>query len=160
MGVGKTAVSRELQKILPDNVFLDGDWCWDMRPFKVTEETKEMELKNISFLLNSFIDCSEYQNIIFCWVLHKKEIIDDLISRLKSGGCEIRIFTLQSSAEILKKRLLCDVEKGIRKPDVIERSVARIKLYDLLKTEKIDTDKISAEEAAKIIKEKLYSLSD
>ena len=27
MGVGKTAVSRALQKMLPDCAFLDGDWC-------------------------------------------------------------------------------------------------------------------------------------
>lgn len=33
MGVGKTAVCRELQKLLPGNVFLDGDWCWDAVPF-------------------------------------------------------------------------------------------------------------------------------
>lgn len=32
MGVGKTATSRELQKLLPNCVFLDGDWCWDMSP--------------------------------------------------------------------------------------------------------------------------------
>jgi tRNA uridine 5-carbamoylmethylation protein Kti12 len=40
MGAGKTATCRELQKILPRNVFLDGDWCWDMHPFVVTDETK------------------------------------------------------------------------------------------------------------------------
>jgi len=32
MGVGKTATSRELQKLLSNCVFLDGDWCWDMSP--------------------------------------------------------------------------------------------------------------------------------
>ena len=29
MGVGKTAVSQQLKKDLPNSVFLDGDWCWD-----------------------------------------------------------------------------------------------------------------------------------
>lgn len=42
MGVGKTATSRELQKMLNNCVFLDGDWCWDMQPFIVNEETKRM----------------------------------------------------------------------------------------------------------------------
>jgi broad-specificity NMP kinase len=41
MGVGKTTTSLELKKILPKCVFLDGDWCWDMSPFIVTEETKK-----------------------------------------------------------------------------------------------------------------------
>jgi 2-phosphoglycerate kinase len=45
MGVGKTATCRELQKILPRNVFLDGDWCLDMHPFVVTEETKAMVMR-------------------------------------------------------------------------------------------------------------------
>ncbi|MEG1875672.1 MAG: AAA family ATPase, partial [Angelakisella sp.] len=52
MGVGKTTTCRELQKILPRNVFLDGDWCWDMQPFVVNEETKAMVMKNICFQLN------------------------------------------------------------------------------------------------------------
>ena len=47
MGVGKTAVSKQLQKDLPNSVFLDGDWCWDAHPFQVTEETKAMVIDNI-----------------------------------------------------------------------------------------------------------------
>lgn len=65
MGSGKTSVCRELKKLIPPSVFLDGDWCWDMEPFIVTDETKEMVTSNISFMLNSFINCSEYKNIIF-----------------------------------------------------------------------------------------------
>ena len=72
MGAGKTTVSRALQKILPDAVFLDGDWCWDADPFLVTEETKRMVMENITFLLAQFLDCSAYQNVIFCWVMHAK----------------------------------------------------------------------------------------
>ena len=40
MGAGKTTVSQQLKKELPNSVFLDGDWCWDADPFQVTEETK------------------------------------------------------------------------------------------------------------------------
>lgn len=71
MGVGKTTTSLELQKILPQNVFLDGDWCWSMEPFVVNDETKTMVMNNITYLLNNFIRCSEYENIIFCWVMHE-----------------------------------------------------------------------------------------
>jgi hypothetical protein len=67
-----------LQKILPRNVFLDGDWCWDMRPFVVTDETKKLVEGDITHLLNSFLDCSEFENVIFCWVLHEQKILDDL----------------------------------------------------------------------------------
>lgn len=74
MGVGKTTVCQELKKRLPASVFLDGDWCWDMHPFQVNDETKRMVLQNITFLLNQFIRCSAYENIIFCWVMHEQSI--------------------------------------------------------------------------------------
>ena len=42
MGVGKTTVCKELMKLLPASVFLDGDWCWYSHPFTVTEQTKQV----------------------------------------------------------------------------------------------------------------------
>ena len=71
MGVGKTTVSQQLKQDLPNSVFLDGDWCWDADPFQVTEETKSMVIRNICYLLNSFLHCTAYENIIFCWVRKK-----------------------------------------------------------------------------------------
>ena len=54
MGIGKTTVSQYLKTELNNSVFLDGDWCWDMHPFQVTDETKEMVIRNICALLNNF----------------------------------------------------------------------------------------------------------
>ncbi|MGF0031660.1 AAA family ATPase [Bariatricus sp. SGI.154] len=71
MGVGKTTTCRILKNKLPNCVFLDGDWCWDMHPFQVTPKIKKMVMENICFLLNQFIRCSAYENIIFCWVMHE-----------------------------------------------------------------------------------------
>ena len=82
MGAGKTTVCQILKKKLPDCVFLDGDWCWDMDPFQVTEETKTMVLENVVFLLNRFIRCSAFKNIVFCWVLHEQGIIDGILAKL------------------------------------------------------------------------------
>ena len=67
MGVGKTAVCQQLKSDLPNSVFLDGDWCWDANPFQVTNETKAMVTDNICYLLNNFLHCSAYENVIFCW---------------------------------------------------------------------------------------------
>ena len=50
MGVGKTTTCLELQKRLPKNVFLDGDWCWKMEPFVANDETKAMVMDNIAHL--------------------------------------------------------------------------------------------------------------
>ncbi|NMB13382.1 MAG: AAA family ATPase, partial [Firmicutes bacterium] len=97
MGVGKTATSRELQNLLPDCVFLDGDWCWDMSPFTVTEETKAMVEDNICHMLNNFLKCSEFDNIIFCWVMHQQVIMDNLLSRLDTHDTKVFRFSLTCS---------------------------------------------------------------
>ena len=153
MGVGKTATCRELQRLLPKNVFLDGDWCWDMRPFVVTGETKKMVRGNIAHLLNSFLDCSEFENVIFCWVLHEQGILDDLIASLDHSGCAIYCFSLVSDERALTERLSRDIAEGKREPDIIERSVARIPLYDALDTVKIDVSSISPSDAARQIRD-------
>ncbi len=155
MGVGKTTTCRELQKILPNNIFLDGDWCWDMRPFVVTDETKAMVLDNITYLLNNFIKCSEYKNIIFCWVMHTQNIIDDVLTRLNISDCLVKMFSLVSHETALRKRLDKDISEGIRSADVVQRSVDRIAGYYGLDTDKIDVSDISAKQAAYLIKERI-----
>jgi hypothetical protein len=152
-GVGKTTTCRELQKILPRNVFLDGDWCWDMRPFVVTDETKKIVESNIAHLLNNFLDCSEFENVIFCWVLHYQYILDDLIGRLNHSDCTVHCFSLVSNDQALVERLSRDIAEGKREPDSIARSVPNILLYDALDTVKIDVSTISSADAAKRIRD-------
>lgn len=43
MGIGKTSTCKFLKNKLPNSVFLDGDWCWDMNPFQINNETKSMD---------------------------------------------------------------------------------------------------------------------
>ena len=105
MGVGKTTVSQQLKKELPNSVFLDGDWCWDADPFQVTEETKAMVMRNICFLLNSFLHCTAYENIIFCWVMHEQSIIDEIIDRLDTGDARVIKISLMIDETNLRKRL-------------------------------------------------------
>ena len=45
-----------------------------------------------------------------------------------------------SDEKTLCERLAMDVEKGIRSEDIIERSIARIPMYQALNTIKIDTN--------------------
>ena len=151
MGVGKTTTCRELQKILPRNVFLDGDWCGDMRPFVVTDETKRMMESNWAYLLNNFLGCSEFENVIFCFVLHQQKIWDDLISRLNHSDCTIYCFSLVSTEQALVERLNRDIAQG--KPHDIAHSVGYIPLYDTLDTVKIDVSTIPPADAAKQIRD-------
>lgn len=139
MGVGKTTVSQQLKKELPNSVFLDGDWCWDADPFQVTEETKAMVMRNICFLLNSFLHCKAYKNIIFCWIMHEQSIIDEIINRLDTEDARVIKISLMIDETNLHKRLSADIARGIRSNDVIDRSVARINMYQILDTIKVDT---------------------
>lgn len=151
MGVGKTATCRILERKLKNSVFLDGDWCWDMHPFQVTEETKRMVEENICFLLNNFIRCSAYENIVFCWVMHQQMILNDILSRLETANCKVHALSLVCGEQALRARLKKDVDAGIREEEVIQRSVERLPLYDKLDTDKIDVSEIGPEEAAELI---------
>lgn len=153
MGVGKTTVCQKLKEFLPDSVFLDGDWCWDMSPFKVTEETKAMVMDNICYILNNYIHCSAFNNIIFCWVMHEQRIIDDIVSALDTRECEVKLISLICGEQQLRKRLQKDIDARIRQRDILHRSIARLPLYESLDTIKIDVSDISAEQTAKIISE-------
>lgn len=139
MGVGKTTVGQQLKKDLNNSVFLDGDWCWDASPFQVTDETKAMVIRNICYLLNSFVHCSVYENIIFCWVMHEQSIIDSIINELDTENCIVKKISLIVDEINLQNRLKTDVAREIRTADVIDRSVARIFTYQTLDTIKIET---------------------
>ena len=136
MGAGKTAVCQRLKKDLPNSVFLDGDWCWDANPFHVTEETKTMVIDNICYLLNNFIHCSSYKKILF---MHQRSVIDSILARLDTENCTVKCISLIADESSLRVRLSEDISKGIRTADVIERSLARIPMYQILDTIKIDT---------------------
>ena len=141
MGVGKTACARRLRDELPAAVMLDGDWCWDADPFVVTDETRAMVIDSICHVLGNLLICSAYENVIFSWVMHEQAIIDEICRRLpldETGSTVISV-SLVCASEELRRRLEGDVAAGIRTPEVIERALARLPLYDALDTVRIDT---------------------
>jgi hypothetical protein len=148
MGAGKTATCNELLNIVQPGVFLDGDWCWNMKPFTVTEETKALVLRNICFSLNNFLACSEFENIIFCWVMHEESILDEILSQLSLTDVAVDKFSLILSKEALTKRIGKDILDKKRHADVLSRSISRIALYEKMDTTKIDVSAITAKQAA------------
>lgn len=155
MGAGKTSICNELMDILQPCVFLDGDWCWNMKPFIVTDETKNMVVDNIVFLLNSYLSCSEYKNIIFCWVMQYESVINDILGHLNQEDYNVYKFTLEISKQALTERILKDVELGKRTIDVLERSLERLSMYDNMDTVKIDVSNITPNSAARQIADML-----
>ncbi len=148
MGVGKTTVCRLLKRQLSNAVFLDGDWCWDADPFQVTDETKAMVLDNICHLLSNFLGCSVYENVLFCWVLDRQDTIDALLSRLPLTDCRVVSVSLICREDALIERLQKDVDQGLRQPDVLPRSLARLPLFAGLHTQKLDVSDLTPEETA------------
>lgn len=155
MGVGKTSVCRELLRILQPSVFLDGDWCWNMSPFVVNDETRTMVLGNIAHLLNSFLHCSAYRYVIFCWVMHETSIVENVLERLDLANVRFSLFTLISSPQALEERLRRDIDDGKRNPDVLERSLKRLPLYEEMNSRKIDVSFLSSRKAAELLADRL-----
>ena len=160
MGVGKTAVCQELKLLLHKSVFLDGDWCWDMHPFSVTQETKAMVMDNIAHLLSNFLRCSEIEHVILGWVMHEQAIIDGLLARLPLEACEVISVSLICDAATLIGRLQRDIDAGIRTPDVLLRSLARLEQYSALNTRRIDTTGKTIRETAQAISALLHDAPD
>lgn len=155
MGVGKTTVSQRLKKDLDRSVFLDGDWCWDMHPFVVNEETKEMVMNNITYQLQQFLNCTSIDYILFCWVMHEQAIIDEILSRLNLIDVEVYLISLVCSREALTKRIQRDIDAGLRQKDVLERSLERLEMYESLKTIKIDVSYLEIDDVVKELKSRM-----
>ena len=148
MGVGKTATSRELHKLLLPSAFLDGDWCWDLNPFIVNEENKAMVMDHICHLLQGFLTNSGLNYVIFCWVMHQQQIIDDILRGLEPLDFELLNISLTCQPRALRARFQRDAQAGLRQADAVQGSIARLPLYDLLDTIKLDVTAISPLQAA------------
>ena len=157
MGVGKSTVAPLLAKRLAPAVWLDGDWCWKMEPFTVTEENKEVVLENIQTLLGNFLRRGSWETVIFCWVMDHPEIIRQVLEPLKEENIPLWIFTLICSPQALRQRLERDVAAGGRDPDVVERSLLRLPLYRGMDTVQLDVSRQTPEQAAQTMAELVLS---
>ena len=151
MGAGKTETSKILLKILPNCVMLDGDWCWYSDPWIVNDETKNIAEQNMSFLLNNFLDCSVYENVIFCWVMHTESLIDRVHSWIRGGNYTLHKFSLVCSESALIARLGKDIENGVREKSILPRALERLSNFSEMNTIKINVSDITPAQAADII---------
>lgn len=148
MGIGKSTICNQLNQDLDHSVFLDGDWCWNMDPFIVNQDTKNMVLDNITHCLNNFIHTPGIENIIFCWVMRKQDIIDQIIQKLDTEGVDIHLISLICEKEELIKRMLIDR----RDNQTIRKSLQYLEFYKDLDTQKIDVTTLDVQKTIDKIK--------
>lgn len=127
MGVGKTAVCRQLVRLCAPAAFLDGDWCWMLEPFTVTPETKELVLSNIAHMLESYGRCTACRTVVFCWVMQTPDIVQQVLGRLPAGLFSPRLITLMASPEALAARVQKDVDARLRGADALAAHCATAK---------------------------------
>lgn len=139
MGIGKSTITQELGKQTLNSVYLDGDWCWMINPFIVNNETKQMVIHNIQYLLNSFIKNTQIETIFFCWVMDEQVIVDKVLKGVNKESIDIYHFSLIASPETLRKNIKKDIKLNKRTPNDLARSLERLQKYNALDSIKVDT---------------------
>ena len=102
--VGKSAVGERLFESYDNSAYLDGDWCWCVHPFSVTDRRLRNGDRSMSFVLSNSLDsCFEY--VFFTSVvLTDPGIRQGILNGITAGDFRIIAFTLTCSEETLKKR--------------------------------------------------------
>ena len=102
--VGKTAVGTRLFESYDNSAYLDGDWCWCVHPFSVTDERLRNGDKSMSFILSNYL-YSGFAYVFFSSVvLTDPQIRDGILKGIREKNFETIAFTLTCSEETLKKR--------------------------------------------------------
>ena len=127
-GVGKTATCRELQRLLDRSVWLDGDWCWMANPWIVTEETKKMVESNITYLLDRFLNCSEYRFVLLSWIFRSDDVFSHILDGLQATDFLLQKFTLtcEENAFLDRLELALEIEKWATKLNLIAKCLLQI----------------------------------
>ena len=102
--VGKTAVGTRLFESYDNSAYLDGDWCWCVHPFSVTDSRLRNGDKSMSFVLSNYLD-SDFEYVFFTSVvLTDARIREGILNGITAKDYKVISFTLTCSEETLKQR--------------------------------------------------------
>lgn len=166
MGTGKTTSAEILVNSVPNSVMLDGDWCWQQGcDWHFDQESKDMALQNICFMLESFLKNSHIENVFFAWVLHLPETHTHITETLRTRGCIFELIDLSLIVDenALRKRLhgrsRAQAERQglpFRESELdvlVARTIDRTRYYKELDTIKLNVSKMTPGEVAAKISE-------
>ena len=102
--VGKTVVGDRLFESYDNSAYLDGDWCWCVHPFSVTDRRQRNGEKSMSFILSNYLD-SDFEYVFFTSVvLTDPGIREGILNGITAKDYQVIGFTLTCSEETLKER--------------------------------------------------------
>lgn len=149
-GIGKTTISKEIIKQLPNSAYVDSDSCRMMNPFVLNDETIPTIVKNISNLIINYLKCPIVDTVIFSYGFHgrRREVFQRVLSEIS-----------QMEHEFIPFLLWCSEEENINRMNLDNRSADRIqrtlkesrKAFDNVDYPKLDITNFSISEAAKTI---------
>lgn len=86
--VGKTTVAERLFDSLSNSAYLDGDWCWCVNPFSITDPRLRNGDKNMSFILstylNSVFDYVIFSSVVVMYKTIRETVINDITLNCKT----------------------------------------------------------------------------
>lgn len=149
-GIGKTTICRNIVKRLSGSAYVDSDCCRMMNPFALDERTIPTIAKNISGLIENYLDCNVIQTVIFSYGFHgrRKEIFDRIMGNLSTRELNFLPFVLTCGKEENLRRMKADG----RDADRIERALETSrKAHQNIEYLQIDITELSVDEATELI---------
>jgi hypothetical protein len=142
--VGKTTCAGHVFNSLQNSAWLDGDDVWRVNPFSVNDPRIRTGDKNMSFVLNTYLQ-AEFDYVIFSSVLPtNKTITDKILGDIEADDYDIIFFLLHTSLHVISERSV--MRDGVSTTDswFIEQAKKREAIH-------IDTTNRSPEEIADVI---------
>lgn len=102
--VGKTTAADLLFQSYENSAFLDGDWCWCVNPFSISDPRLRNSDKSMSFVLSNYLN-SGFDYVVFSSVVAMYESIrESILKGITADNFETVGFTLTCSEETLASR--------------------------------------------------------
>jgi len=102
--VGKTAVADKLFQSYNNSAYCDGDWCWCVNPFSLSDPRLRNGDKSMSFIISNYLN-SGFDYVIFSSVVVMYENIrEPILKDITAREFEVIGFTLTCSEKTLTER--------------------------------------------------------
>lgn len=149
-GIGKSTISKEIVRQLPNTAYVDSDPCRFMNPFILSDETIPTIAENISDLILNYMNCPIINNVVFSYGFHgrRKEVFEKVMLELKKIDYNFIPLLLWCSENENVKRMHADNRSHERIQRAINESR---KSFNDVTYPKIDITNFSVSEAAKNI---------